>query len=356
MRAKQAQGALQSDHEKPLFVLELVVRIACAAFQNAWREVCAVRACSLQLRDICSEDHIWEQLFKLRWPQQTIAPTQQHYSGWRKAFLTRLRRVQASFLARNMPTLVQKNRRRDGFPDLRKVYEALRMSFSLSISQGSKSQQFFFKADTSIQLFESALCLRCTFSSQLRHPLHFHLRGRSSAVGKEELILTSSLQKPQDWQEASSEGDCKFLRSPCGRLFLAFWSDNTLAGMYVTLHYAQILCPVLGESEAWALLAARPQPDDLDSCLGLHDYTVALSLRSAKLECFSNTFYKVHLFGLGSSTNKSGFGGAGDLLMLASTPFNPCTFGPTSLAQCHHQGCGGQPKLCGKLGFIVASL
>ncbi|CAL1138754.1 unnamed protein product [Cladocopium goreaui] len=309
MRAKQAQGALQSDHEKPLFVLELVVRIACAAFQNAWREVCAVRACSLQLRDICSEDHIWEQLFKLRWPQQTIAPTQQHYSGWRKAFLTRLRRVQASFLARNMPTLVQKNRRRDGFPDLRKVYEALRMSFSLSISQGSKSQQFFFKADTSIQLFESALCLRCTFSSQLRHPLHFHLRGRSSAVGKEELILTSSLQKPQDWQEASSEGDCKFLRSPCGRLFLAFWSDNTLAGMYVTLHYAQILCPVLGESEAWALLAARPQPDDLDSCLGLHDYTVALSLRSAKLECFSNTFYKVHLFGLGSSTNKSGFGG-----------------------------------------------
>ena len=60
MRAKQAQGALQSDHEKPLFVLELVVRIACAAFQNAWREVCAVRACSLQLRDICSEDHIWE--------------------------------------------------------------------------------------------------------------------------------------------------------------------------------------------------------------------------------------------------------------------------------------------------------
>ena len=230
------------------------------------------------------------------------------------------------------------------------------MSFSLSISQGSKSQQFFFKADTSIQLFESALCLRCTFSSQLRHPLHFHLRGRSSAVGKEELILTSSLQKPQDWQEASSEGDCKFLRSPCGRLFLAFWSDNTLAGMYVTLHYAQILCPVLGESEAWALLAARPQPDDLDSCLGLHDYTVALSLRSAKLECFSNTFYKVHLFGLGSSTNKSGFGGAGDLLMLASTPFNPCTFGPTSLAQCHHQGCGGQPKLCGKLGFIVASL
>ena len=311
MRAKQAQG-FASDLDKSLFVLELAVRNACTAFQNAWREVCAVRACSCQLRDICSEDHVWEQLFKLRWPQQTSFQTVPDNS-WRKAFLSRLQRVQASFLARNMPSLVQKTRRRDGFPDLRKLCEALRMSFSLSIAQskGSKSSEFFFKSDASIQLFESALCLRCTFSSQLWCPLHFNLRGRSSAVGKEELLVTSSLQKLEDWN-ASSEGDCNFFRSPCGRLFAAFWGDGTLAGMYITLHYAQILGPILGESEAWSLLAGRPQPDDLDSSLGLHDYTVMLSLRSAKLECFSNTFYKVHLFGLGS-TNKSGFGGAGVL-------------------------------------------
>eukprot|EP00434_Breviolum_minutum_P000703 symbB.v1.2.000618.t1/scaffold26.1/size418576/33 len=35
---------------------------------------------------------------------------------------------------------------------------------------------------------------------------------------------------------------------------------------------------------------------------------MVLSLRSAKVDCFSNTFYKVHLFGLGS-TAKLGFGG-----------------------------------------------
>eukprot|EP00438_Fugacium_kawagutii_P017455 Skav220269 [mRNA] locus=scaffold3532:51793:53127:- [translate_table: standard] len=311
-RMRQAAQRLQApDVDKPLFVLELVVRTACTAFQHAWREVCAVTACSRQLKDICSEDHIWEQLFKLRWPPQATAnsnvPTPEGY--WRKAFLTRLRRVQTSFLARNMPSLVQKNRRRDGFPNLKKVYEALRMSFSLSVSQGSKSHNFFFNAEASIQLFESALCLRCTFSSPLRCPLNFHLRGRSSSVGKEEILLTSTLQTPGHWNETSNEGGCKFLRSPCGRFFLALWSDDTLAGMNVTIHYAQIFRSLLAESEAWGLLAGRPPVDDLDSCLGLHDYTVALSLRSAKLECFSNTFYKVHLFGLGS--NKSGFGGAG---------------------------------------------
>lgn len=313
MRVQQAQRALVSTEDRSFFVLELVVRVACTAFQDAVREVCAVRACSQQLRSICSEDAVWEQLYKLRWTSPSTGSSSD-FCGWRQAFLARLRRVQASFLARTMPSLARKHRRRDGFPDLRKLHEALRMSFSLSISQGSKSHHFLFNSDAaSIQLFESALCLRCTFSSlQLKVPLHFHLRGRSAAVGKEELLLTSSLQNDGDWNQTASEGDCNFLRSPCGRLLLAFWSDNTVAGVFVTLHFAQILRPLVGDSETWTILAGRPQLDDLDSSLGLHDYTMVLSLRSAKVDCFSNTFYKVHLFGLGS-TAKLGFGGVSSL-------------------------------------------
>ncbi|CAK9078741.1 unnamed protein product [Durusdinium trenchii] len=310
MREQQAlrQKLQVGARDRSSLVLELVVRVACAAMQHAVREVCAVRTCSRQLCETCSEDAVWEQLYRLRWtPSSSVA------TGWRQAYLARLRRLQASFLARNLPNFVRKLRRRDGLPDLRKIHDALRMSFSLSLSHGPSAscQTIDFteaNVDASIQLFDTALCLRCTFSTlNLKCPLHYQLRGRSLACGKDEVLLTSSLQSPEDWSQSSIQEDCRFLRSPCGRVFAALWGDDSLAGIYVTLHYAQSLWPIIGASEAWALLARPPEPDDLDSALGLHDYTVLLTLRSAKQECFSNGFYKVHLFGLGSIT--SGFGG-----------------------------------------------
>lgn len=43
----------------------------------------------------------------------------------------------------------------------------------------------------------------------------------------------------------------------------------------------------------WELLAGRPAADDVDSRLGLHSYRVLLTLRTAKMEAFSNCFYGV---------------------------------------------------------------
>lgn len=40
-------------------------------------------------------------------------------------------------------------------------------------------------------------------------------------------------------------------------------------------------------------LAGRPGPDDIDSALGLHGYTMLLSMHSSRLEVFHNCFYKV---------------------------------------------------------------
>ena len=165
-------------------------------------------------------------------------------------------------------------------------------------------------ADASIHVFDMALCLRCNFSTLiLTCPLHFQLRGRSLAVGKDEILLSSQFQKLSDWTKSPSSagGSSSYLRSPCGRLFLAAWGDDSITALYVTLHYTQCFWAMTEGSEAWDLLAKAPEADDVDSAIGLHDYSVLLTLRSGKAECFSNSFYKVDQFGLGS--NKSGFGG-----------------------------------------------
>ena len=78
---------LESEDRSSL-VLELVVRMACVALQGAVREVCAVRACSRQLCETCSEDSLWEELFEVRWGKKPSTEV----IGWRQAFLTRLRR------------------------------------------------------------------------------------------------------------------------------------------------------------------------------------------------------------------------------------------------------------------------
>ncbi|CAJ1443019.1 unnamed protein product [Effrenium voratum] len=308
MRLKEKQAKLISDPaDARLFVLELLVRTACTVLESALREVCAIRAASRQLRDTCTEDGVWEQLFRARWAVPQAAPS----GGWRQAFLARLARGQAHFLARALPSLLRRARRRDGFPDLRRVHDALRMRYSLTLSGASSKHPHHldFSADA-CQQFDTALCLRCTFSMlRLQCPLHFRFLGRSSAVGRQEVLLSLSLQNLEDWSVAEASGEhCRFLRSPCGRLLVAMWqSDGALAGLYANFHYMQVLRPMTGPGEAWDMLSGRPAPDDLDSALGLHDYTLLLTLRSAKLACFSNAFYKVHLFGLGS---KPAFGGA----------------------------------------------
>ncbi|CAE8693511.1 unnamed protein product, partial [Polarella glacialis] len=72
--------------------------------------------------------------------------------------------------------------------------------------------------------------------------------------------------------------------------------DGTLAGLFGTLHHVNVFQPLLASGEAWESLAGRPPPDDIDSSLGLHDYNLLLTLRSAKVEAFSNCFYKVAAF------------------------------------------------------------
>lgn len=285
--------------ELPLLVLELVVRLGCVRMQGAVREVCQVRACSRQLQEICSEDGVWEQLYGLRW---ALGAGQTEMKGWRQAFLARLGRAQAHFLARTLPNLVRKHRRRDGCPELRKIFESLKMSFTLRCSQGAVKCSLEL-TEASIQLFDSALAVRCTFSTPLRCPLQLELLGRSQSLGRLEPLLTSRLHSLEDWPSATETDD--FRTSPCGRVFLGFWKDGSLAGLFLSLHYAQILWPLMAGSEAWSLLATPPPADDLDSELGLHDYTMLLTLRSAKLECFSNCFYKIH------AHKRSMFGGAG---------------------------------------------
>ena len=293
-------AALRAQHDDlPLLVLELVVRLGCVRMQAAVREVCRVRACSRQLREICSEDALWEQLYEVKWP---LAAGKEAMKGWRHAFLARLARAQAHFLANTLPKLVRK-RRRDGCVELRRIFESLKMSFTLRCSQNEVKCSLEL-SEASIQLFDAALAVRCTFSTALRCPLQLELLGRSASVGCLESLLTSRLQNLEDWPLVAESG-LDFRRSPCGRVFLAFWKDGSLAGLFLSLHYAQILRPLLAKSEAWSLLAAPPRPDDLDSELGLHDYTMLLTVRSAKLECFSNCFYKIHAF------KRWMFGGAG---------------------------------------------
>ncbi|CAE8721644.1 unnamed protein product, partial [Polarella glacialis] len=99
-----------------------------AAVHTSMREVCALRGASSLLCDACSEDSLWEHLYSLRWAtEQGPGPPPPRASatgGWRQAFLARLRRAQAGFLARTLPTLAcQKARRKDGLPDLRKIHE-----------------------------------------------------------------------------------------------------------------------------------------------------------------------------------------------------------------------------------------
>ncbi|CAE7693465.1 unnamed protein product, partial [Symbiodinium necroappetens] len=93
------------------------------------------------------------------------------------------------------------------------------------------------------------------------------------------------MDRVDDWGDGFVKDEIRLVRSPCGRLLVAFWrSSGTLAGLYANLTYRHVFQSLLPNCEAWERLAGRPGPDDLDSALGLHGYTLLLTLRGAKAE------------------------------------------------------------------------
>ena len=263
-------------------------------------DVCSLRATSRQLRDTCSQDAIWESLYKLRWPHvqqgQALAET-----GWRHRFMKRLRQLRDNFVRRSLPGLVRKSQRRDGLPDLHMVHTSLQIRYRLSIFQRHAPTAHLEFSDTSVQPFDSAVCLRCSFSSlQVLCPFRLLFRGRSSTIGREESLLEANIDTWNSWGDTLANDGMTFVRSPCGRLLLAFWENgNLLAGIYASLTYKHIFQLMWPECKSSDSLAGRPRSDDLDSCLCLHGYTLRLTLRDAKVECLSNTFYKVAAYRLG---------------------------------------------------------
>lgn len=224
--------------------------------------------------------------------------------GWKLAFLSRLRRSQANFLAK-APALVKKCRRKDGLPDLRKLHDALRIKYSLTIGSGASSRYSSAAPPTTLrlsqesaQVFHSAVCLRCSFSSlKLRPPLRVEVKAHSAGLGTEQVVLATEMRDEASWGEGfAADENFRFLRSPCGRLLLGVWCDGgAVAGLFASLHHLQVVGPLLRDSPAARqILVSQPPPDDLDSQLGLHDYTLMLTLRGVRLEAFSNTFYRVN--------------------------------------------------------------
>eukprot|EP00439_Symbiodinium_sp_Y106_P046415 s3631_g5.t3 len=179
---------------------------------------------------------------------------------------------------------MQKSRRRDGLPDLRKLHESLRVRYSLCIARKANTARFEF-SDASVQAFDSAVCLRCSFSLQVACPFRLECSGRSSSTEREEILLAAAMDRVDDWGDGFVKDEIRLVRSPCGRLLVAFWrSSGTLAGLYANLTYRHVFQSLLPNCEAWERLAGRPGPDDLDSALGLHGYTLLLTLRGAKAE------------------------------------------------------------------------
>ena len=284
-----------------------LVHYTCA--YHSLRDVCVLRASSRHICDACSQDTVWENLYRLRWPLE-IPGQSVPGCGWLQRFLHRLRQVHEAFVRRKLPDLARKSRRRDGLPDLRKLYESLQVRHIMSVVQPHAGTARLEFNQTSVQMFDSAVCLRCSFSSlRVTCPFRLEFVGRSATMGRQEVLLTADVNSLDDFSDELVMDETKFLRSRCGRLLLAFWgSSNTLAGIYANLSYHCIFQSLWSKCEAWDILAGRPCSDDLDSCLGLHSYALQLTLRSGKVESFSSTFYNLDSFRL--SHDRAGSFGA----------------------------------------------
>ncbi|CAE7764795.1 unnamed protein product [Symbiodinium sp. CCMP2592] len=177
---------------------------------HSLRDICSLKASSRQLRDTCSVDAVWRSLYRLRWPREQ-AGDELPVASWRQKFVERLRRTREGFTSRGLPALMQKSRRRDGLPDLRKLHESLRVHYSLCIARKANTARFEF-SDASVQAFDSAVCLR------------------SSSTGREEILLAAAMDRVDDWGDGFVKEELRLVRSPCGRLLVAFWRSSSTLG------------------------------------------------------------------------------------------------------------------------------
>eukprot|EP00445_Apocalathium_hangoei_P073332 CAMPEP_0204168480 /NCGR_PEP_ID=MMETSP0361-20130328/40754_1 /ASSEMBLY_ACC=CAM_ASM_000343 /TAXON_ID=268821 /ORGANISM="Scrippsiella Hangoei, Strain SHTV-5" /LENGTH=593 /DNA_ID=CAMNT_0051125941 /DNA_START=6 /DNA_END=1784 /DNA_ORIENTATION=- len=307
MRPRKQKLTLDASAPPSAHVFAIWHLVARAASCLGLPEVAALRSACRCADEACSSDMVWEQLFKGKWnKEQAAGGADQRQGDWKQQFLVRLRRLQAAYQAKTLPSLVQKLRRKDGLPDLQKMHESLRIKFSLALSppsgglmsDGSKVKHLHLRSE-SVGIFSTSVLVRCSFSNlTFSPPLRLHVRARSSALGSEHELLTAAVLKPSDksCNCIASDEHFMFIRSSCGRALFCVWKkDSTLAGLFVSMHHMHILEPFLatGPQAALETLAGRPGPDDIDSQLGLHDYSVLLTMHSSKLEVFSNCFYKV---------------------------------------------------------------
>lgn len=234
-----------------------------------------------------------------RWPKAAAAL--EHTSDWKVEFLSLLRKSQQAFGLKQLPAAFKKAKRRDGLPDLQKMHDtlrvryALRLQFSCSRAKTSGDRDLPLGSD-SVNTFQTSTCLRCSFSSlKLRTPIRIAIIGHSAALGKDAELLSVDLPNLSAWSEDTSRDDnFRFFHSACGRVLASIWrSDGTIAGLFFSIHHSHSLQLFTYGSSCEDSLVQRPEYDDIDSRLGLHDYSLLITLRSARLETFSYCFYKV---------------------------------------------------------------
>lgn len=300
LRARPPPGASPTE---AFFSLSEVV--AKAAVFASLLDACALRGVSQAADDACCADALWEQLYARRWGVAERRPPRPAGAGlWKQAFFAQLQRAQASFLAK-LPALVQKARRKDHQVDTRKIHDGLKLRYSITVGPPGNSKAMFGRgsktmrlSQESTQVFATSVCLRCSFSATKMHlPILVELSARSSALGTDRIPFSVSMRDLRaGGTSLTSDEHFEYLRSPCGRVLLAVWkTDGTVAGLFATLHHLHVLEPFLPDSVRQTL-AGKPEYDDIDSRLGLHSYNMLLTLRSAKIESFSNCFYKVDIF------------------------------------------------------------
>eukprot|EP00927_Polykrikos_kofoidii_P029655 TRINITY_DN25616_c0_g2_i1.p1 TRINITY_DN25616_c0_g2~~TRINITY_DN25616_c0_g2_i1.p1 ORF type:complete len:627 (-),score=88.00 TRINITY_DN25616_c0_g2_i1:60-1679(-) len=286
---------------------ELVINAACCL---SLRDVCSLRALS-QRTGGSADDFLWERLFELRWSgEKRLRPTNAvgGSARWKNAFQACMRRAHAAFTAKTLPSLTQRARRKDGLPDLPRLVDALKLRHSLDVGPPPRAGTPFatvartlYLSQDSVNTFSCGSCLRCSFASvKLRAPLRMDVRARSAAAGSDHVLISVCLPDVKAWGEPVATDDhFRFVLSPCGCVLVGLWhSDGTVAGLFAMLHHIRVLEPFLAASSEAALssLVGKPEFDDIDSKLGLHDYNVILSIHSAKLEAFHNCFYGVGAF------------------------------------------------------------
>jgi len=283
--------------EAVLTLEELCVR---SAMFLSLLEMCALQAVCRSTLAACSHDAVWERLCRGRWPKSEGLAANGH--SWKSVFFNLLRQAQARF-GKALLGLVSKTRRKDGLPDMRKVHNSLKLSYVLTLTLRGRSaavdnRHVFRFSEESVNVFASSIGIRCSFASiKVSAPVEISLSTHSTALGVDCNIFSINLPNTRSWgQELASDENCRFVRSPCGHLLVALWrDDSSVAGIFFAVHFSHILksCFDAARCPAWKALAGPPAFDDIDQSLGLHDYSMNITLRGVKAECFHQCFYKI---------------------------------------------------------------